>query len=269
MMPRDLILVRHGESEGNVANSRSRAGDDSDFTPEFLGRHSAHWRLTDKGCEQAKAVGEWLKANGLTHFDRHYVSECLRAMETAALLGLPDAEWFMDFQLRERDYGLMDIVTDTDRKARYAEYLTQRERHLLFAPLPGGEPMAPVCDRLRGNIVSTLHRELADKRVIIVSHGDVMRAFRIIFERITADEYHALDQANEPSFRIGNGQIIHYTRVNPTKSTRVLPYFGWVRSINPTQPEYAGHDWRAIVRKRYNNAQLLAMVKGYPRLIQG
>lgn len=269
MMPRDLILVRHGQSEGNIANTWSRAGDHSAFTTEFLNRHSTRLRLTNQGRAQAKAAGEWLKANGLTHFDRHYVSEYARAVETAALLDLPDAQWFMDFQLRERDHGRMDILPDNVRQEQFAEYLRYREMHLLYAPLPDGESVAQVCDRLRSNIVSTLHRELEGKRVIIVSHGDIMRAFRIIFERITADEYHVLDQANEPPFRIGNGQIIHYSRVNPADPAQVLPHFGWVRSVNPMQPEYAGHDWRAIVRKRYSNAELLALAELSPRLIEG
>lgn len=267
--PRDLVLGRHGQSEGNVASARSRAGDDSVFTPEFQARHSAHLRLTDLGQAQARAAGQWLKAEGLVNFDRHYVSEYVRAAETAALLDLPGAEWYMDFMLRERDYGLMDIVTDKARREEFAEYVRLREQHLLYAPLPDGESIAQVCDRLRGNIVSTLHRELAGKRVIIVSHGDVMRAFRIIFERITADEYNALDRADEPPFRIGNGQIIHYTCVDPADHTNVLPYFGWVRSVNPLQPEYAGHGWRRIVRKRYSNEALLQLANLSSRLING
>lgn len=269
MMPLDLILVRHGQSEGNIANTRSRSGDHSVFTPEFLNRHSARLRLTDKGRAQAKAAGDWLRKNGLTQYDRHYVSEYARAVETAALLDLPDAHWYMDFQLRERDHGRMDIIPDNVRQEQFAEYLRFRELHLLYAPLPDGESVAQVCDRLRSNIVSTLHRELGGKRVIIVSHGDIMRAFRIIFERITADEFDVLDREDGPDFRIGNGQVIHYTRVDPADPTHILPHFGWVRSVNPTQPEYAGHDWRAIVRKRYSNADLLALAELSPRLIEG
>ena len=48
-MPEDLYLVRHGESEGNLVNRRSRAGDDSLFTPEHVRRHSSEWHLTDRG----------------------------------------------------------------------------------------------------------------------------------------------------------------------------------------------------------------------------
>src|SRR5438874_4087686 len=70
-MPLDLVLVRHGESEGNVAFASSRLGDHSHFTPEFLARHSSKWRLTDKGREQAHAAGEWLRGHLAPAFDRY------------------------------------------------------------------------------------------------------------------------------------------------------------------------------------------------------
>lgn len=267
MLPRDLILVRHGESEGNVANRHSRAGDNRDFTTAFLNRHSASLRLTEKGKEQAKAAGKWLKNNGFTAFDRYYVSEYARAMETAALLDLPQANWYTDFQLRERDHGRADIVSDDVRKSQFAEYMQFRERHLLYAPWPDGESMADVCDRLRNNIIDTLHRELADKRVVIVSHGDLMRAFRIILERMLADDYHAIDHEDPPWFKVGNGQVIHYTRVDPNDPKHVLPRLGWVRSVNPFDPDFAGHDWKEIVRKTYSNEELLQLANRSERLI--
>jgi hypothetical protein len=48
-MPMDLVLVRHGESEGNVVYGLARQGDHALFTPEFLSRHSSRWRLTRLG----------------------------------------------------------------------------------------------------------------------------------------------------------------------------------------------------------------------------
>src|ERR1700722_18361885 len=80
-MPLDLVLIRHGESEGNVAFGKSRQGDDSHFTPKFLTRHSSHWRLTTRGAHQARCAGDWLRENVAESFDRYYVSEYLRAME--------------------------------------------------------------------------------------------------------------------------------------------------------------------------------------------
>ena len=40
-MPLILVLVRHGQSEGNVASKYSRKGDDTLFTSEFLARPSS------------------------------------------------------------------------------------------------------------------------------------------------------------------------------------------------------------------------------------
>jgi NAD+ kinase len=267
MLPRDLILVRHGESEGNVANKRSRQGDDSAYTADFLNRHSTQLRLTDKGKKQAKAAGQWLRENGFAHFDRHYVSEYARALETAALLDLPDASWYMDFQLRERSYGLMDIIPDSIRKERFAEHMRLRNIHLFYAPLPDGESMAEACDRVRNNVIATLHREMSDKRVIIVSHGETIRAIRVVLERMPADLYHSVDKEDPPWFKIGNGQVIHYTRVDPNNPENILPYPGWVRSVNPYDPPYAGHDWQKITRKKYSNVELLAMAENSARLI--
>jgi len=122
MLPLNLVIVRHGESEGNIANRRSRKGDNSDFTPEFLNRHSTKLRLTDKGKVQAKMAGDWLKSQGLDRFDGYYVSEYTRAVETAALLDLPDADWNMDFQLRERDHGQVDMLAVGEGRDTYFLY---------------------------------------------------------------------------------------------------------------------------------------------------
>ena len=65
MLPIDLIFVRHGQSEGNLAHRMSEKGDNSFFTPEFRERHSRAFRLTNKGIEQAKSAGFWLKKNNI------------------------------------------------------------------------------------------------------------------------------------------------------------------------------------------------------------
>lgn len=267
MLPRNLILVRHGQSEGNIANSRSRAGDEQDFTSVLENRHSTELRLTDKGQAQARAAGDWLRQHGLTQFDRHYVSEYARALETAALLELPNAKWYVDAQLRELDHGLVDNMPDKVRLQAFGDYFKFRKKHLFYAPWPYGESMAEACDRLRNNIIGTLHRELADKNVIIVCHGELMRAFRVILERISANTYHRLYQEDPTWFKVGNGQIIHYTRVDPSDHTIIRPYMGWVKSVNPYDPAYAGHDWQRIERQTYSNADLLALANQHQRLI--
>src|SRR3989344_3907849 len=53
--PLELVFVRHGESEGNVAVKAAERGDTSYFTPEFRKRHSSTWDLTKKGIQEGQA----------------------------------------------------------------------------------------------------------------------------------------------------------------------------------------------------------------------
>lgn len=279
MLPLDLFIVRHGESEGNRALRRFKKNSRGTLPPKFLNRHSAHFRLTDKGKKQCPVVGkwlkDWLKEKELAHFDRHFVSTHVRALETAALLDLPGAEWEPDFQVHERDNGLWGVIPDKKWQKRYERLFRLGQNHHFYTPMPDGESIANVCDRLP-NFIGALNSNnegTNKKRVIIVSHGDVMRALRVIFEGISPDHYHELIQENQCDFKFGNGQIIHYTRVDPIspaepKSTN-YDRFGWVRSINPWCPEFAGHDWKEIKRPRCSNAELLEMVERFPRLLKG
>lgn len=140
MLPIDLILVRHGESEGNLANKASKSGDNNFFTPEFLNRHSRNFRLTDKGSLQAKRAGEWIQKNVPMPFDRFYVSDYIRAKETAYYLYLPEAEWRVEYQLRERDKALMDNCPADEQKRLFEMEQRQYEMDPFLAyPASGGE----------------------------------------------------------------------------------------------------------------------------------
>jgi len=87
--PIDLVLIRHGQSEGNLAQARSDKGDDGLWNvQDFKERHTSRYRLTTAGVKQAKQAGDWVKENITTQFDRYYCSEYVRAMETAAHLGV-------------------------------------------------------------------------------------------------------------------------------------------------------------------------------------
>ena len=264
-MPIDLVLVRHAESEGNLANTRSKKGDDSHFTNEFLSRHSSLWRLTNKGREQAKIAGQWLKNNLDPKFDRYYVSEYIRAMETAALLKLPNAQWLVEFYLRERDWGDLDVMTEEQRQAQYSKSLKRRAVDSFFWTPPNGESMAEACLRI-DRVLNTLHRECADKRVIIVCHGEIMWTFRVRLERMSQEDYKKLDASKNPCDHIHKCQIIHYTRKNP-KTNKIEPYLNWMRSICPTNLKLSRNDWQQIKRRSFSNENLLNRVKKVDRLI--
>lgn len=48
-MPIDLVLVRHGQSEGNLAQAKSKKGDDCFWTPDFSQRPSSMVRPPPPG----------------------------------------------------------------------------------------------------------------------------------------------------------------------------------------------------------------------------
>lgn len=262
-MPIDLVLVRHGQSEGNLANELSRHGDHSLFTPEFLARHSSTWRLTDRGIRQAQAAGLWIWHNNLDPFDRYYTSEYARAIETAANLELPGALWYIEPYLRERDYGKLDVMRDDLRQKKYKYYLEQRKNNPFFSIPPNGESMVTVCLRI-DRVLNTLHRECSDKRVIIVCHGEVIEAFRIRLERLTEEKYKAHVNSEDQKEKIYNGQIFHYTRRDPATG-KLAPHANWVRTIRPLDPDFP-IDWREIKRPKYTNEDLLDIVNKIPRM---
>ncbi|MDD5165431.1 MAG: phosphoglycerate mutase family protein [Candidatus Pacebacteria bacterium] len=266
-MPNNLILVRHGESEGNIAVARSKRGDHSAYESEFKKRHSSLWRLSKEGQRQAMQTGEWIKQNlGLT-FDRFYASEYLRAMETAALLDIPEAKWFTEFYLRERSWGSLDRASVLERTERFQESLEEREIDPFYWTPPNGESLAELCIRI-DRVINTLHRECNGKNVIIVCHGEVMWAFRVRLERMPQETFRLLDGSKNPAHRIHNCQVIHYTRINP-KASGVSPsrHLDWVRSVCPWDNALTDAPWQHIHRPSYTNQNLLDRVEKTKPLI--
>ena len=109
MLPANILLVRHGESEGNIAFRAEREGDTQFIlNEEFSRQHSSRWRLTNTGREQAKATGEWINENYPDGFDYYFTSEYARAIETAGLLGIKETlgnpTWRISPYLRERNW---------------------------------------------------------------------------------------------------------------------------------------------------------------------
>ncbi|HPT29872.1 MAG TPA: histidine phosphatase family protein [bacterium] len=255
-MPKNLFLVRHGQSEGNLVRKKyEKDNDESFFSDEFLGLHESQYALTLLGVEQARKAGNWFSQENFLNFDRMLVSNNVRAMQTAAYLNLPDSKWMIDYNLRERDGGLFNVIKPSKRDSKYADqqkfYNTQP---FLFRP-PQGESLADVCQRIKVVLV-TLARECDGKNVIIVCHGHVMRVFRIILERMPLQKANEFLTTGENWARVPNCSIIHYTRENPNTQQGLSDYFNWVRMIRPAGGGEPVDDFSLIERKKYSNAEL-------------
>lgn len=270
-LPIDIILVRHGQSEGNKAHRASEEGDNRFFTPDFRDKHSRVFRLTDLGIRQAKAAGEWLKANVAMPLDRFYVSDYIRAKETAAYLDLPSAEWRVEYQLRERDMALMDNRPDDEKKRLFELEIRQYEIDpFLSHPAGGGESIPMLCLRLKADFIAHLARECDNKRVIVVCHGHVIRALQLEFESLGHDDFIRLDSSKEPADKLRNCQIIWYTRRDPETGKVEGDKLVAVRSVCPLlcpSDTVEDHGWRRIQRHRHTNQELLEEVNRYSRLV--
>lgn len=261
----DLVLIRHGESEGNVARQRSLAGDHSLFSGEFKHRHSSNWRLTDRGRRQAAAAGDWLKRNNLAHFDRYLVSEYLRAMETAGRMGLPNARWYAEMLIRERDWGAMDLMSEQERFVKMQDELKRRELNRFYYAPPGGESLAAVAQRA-DRLLGILNHECHDKKAIVVAHGEVIWAMRTRLERMSQDTFIELQVSGRMVDQIHNGHVLHYTRKDP-QNGKMAPFFTHMRSVCPWNEKLSPKGWAKIDRPVYDNELLLATAERIPRMI--
>jgi len=150
-----LLLVRHGESEGNHFLLFA-------VTPEVP--------LTDHGREQARATGEWIRAR---HVPRLVVtSPFTRARQTAEIvaevLGVPVR---VENALRERSYGRLAGLPYATPRPDY-----DPARYWVWRP-EGGETLVEVAARI-GGVLDRLVAEAPDDDVVAVSHGAAIMAAR-------------------------------------------------------------------------------------------
>ena len=257
-MPKNLFLVRHGQSEGNLVRKQfEESGNELFFSDEFLGLHESQYALTGLGVEQAKQAGRWFLEKDFVNFDRMLVSNNVRAMQTAAHLNLKDASWKIDFNLRERDGGLFNVLTPSQRDAQYPDQQKfYNKQPFLFRP-PQGESIADVCMRIK-IVLDTLARECDGKNVIIVCHGHVMRTFKIILERMSLQKTNEFLLTKEEWGRVPNCSIIHYTRETPHDNKQgLVDRFNWMRMIRPAGGGKPEDDFLVIERKSFSNEDLL------------
>lgn len=263
MMPLNLVLVRHGQSEGNVATRASKKDDDSYYTEEFRKRLSAHWRLTDLGRQQAQKSGHWIRNVLGLQFDRYYVSEYIRALETAVHLGLP-GPWQLEFYLRERDWANIGTQPLAEVLKLHGDFRDEKEQNPLTFRFGGGESIADTCLR-NDRVIATLHRECSDMNVIMVCHGEVIDGYRIRLEHLTSMQYADTIKNKDSRYDIKNGQVVHYTRKDPNTG-EITPKYNWVRSVCP---HVIGSEvsWQKIERKKYSNEDLDLIISGHPQII--
>lgn len=192
--PALLVLVRHGQSQRNIAKKRNRFFLDDEARKPIQGIPDHLIGLTDEGYRQASETGAAIRER-FGAFDQIYHSGYKRTVDTteAILAAYPPAlrermRVRHHLFIRERDQGHAYDMTD----AEAAEAFPWLQNYWnmfgpFFARPPGGESLAQVCERVYA-FLQKLARTMAGKRVLIVSHGGTMWCFRYVLERWTYEE---------------------------------------------------------------------------------
>jgi broad specificity phosphatase PhoE len=260
--PIDIILVRHGQSEGNLAQKQSKKGDSTLWSEEFHKRHTSRYRLTDLGREQAIAAGKWIKENISENFDSYYCSEYVRAKETASLLGFDGAEWLSEFYLREQDMGVLANLSTNERKEKYSHEINRKHLDAFYFAPSGGESIASCCIRIE-RWLQDIRVNCPGFRIVCVCHGNILKSLRIRLERMSQENWHLLDT---DEYKTNNCQVIHYTRRDP-RTGKVSKNLDWVRSVCPWDERRSTNMWKQIQRPVFSNSMLMETVEKVPRLI--
>ena len=194
--PCELLLVRHGESAGNVARDAAEAsGNPWIDIPE----RDMDVALSPNGVEQARALGHWLGARDesptviITSPYRRAVDTAGEALRSCDL----DIPLVLDERLREREFGVLDRLTKVGITERYPEEAEARARvgKFYYRP-PSGESWCDVALRVR-SALDTISREHPDEPVMIIAHQVVILMFRYVLERLREPEVLAIVAAAE------------------------------------------------------------------------
>jgi broad specificity phosphatase PhoE len=208
--PASLTLVRHGESNGNVARDAAEAAGHHMID---VAERDMDVALSLRGRRQSEALGEWL--GGLPHRRRPCValsSPYERARETARLAldtaGL-DIPLVLDERLREREFGVLDRLTKAGIVDRYPEQAEARARvGKFYHRPPGGESWCDVALRVR-SALDSVTREYGGEHVLVVAHQVVITMFRYVIEGLTEAEILAIDRSEE----LANCSVTSYVSV--------------------------------------------------------
>jgi 2,3-bisphosphoglycerate-dependent phosphoglycerate mutase len=201
-----LVIVRHGESERNVARTRALAAGHAEYHD---GVRDMDVTLTAQGERQAEATGKFL--GGRFHFDRIFVSPYERAVQTAQLM-MKHFPQHLDLtyeeRIREKEFGILDGLTKKGIAKRHPEELVRREREgkYYYRP-PGGESYPDVALRVH-SFLGTLTRDCRKQSVLVVCHSVVVLTFRRLLERLTEKELLAIDR--DPEQDVCNCSVTWY-----------------------------------------------------------
>ena len=201
-MTKKLVLVRHGQSEWNLAN-------------KFTGWVDVD--LSEKGVEKAKEAGREIKEAGI-RFDHAHTSVLKRAIKTCNFVLEYSDQMYVPqnktYRLNERHYGALQGLNKAETAEKYgdeqvhiwrrsydtlppeiSEEEKEKQAHLpMFAHLPkdvipGAENLKVTLERVLPYYFDSIAPQLLEgETVLVAAHGNSLRALAKHLEKISDDD---------------------------------------------------------------------------------
>jgi 2,3-bisphosphoglycerate-dependent phosphoglycerate mutase len=177
MAKRNLVLVRHGQSEWNAKNL-------------FTG-----WKnpgLTETGVKEAISAGKLIKDEKI-NFDTMYTSELIRAQLTGntilEIINQSDIPIIKDIALNERNYGSLAGLNKDDARKKWGEEQVHIWRRSYDVPPPDGESLKNTAER----VLPYFNKEILPKvvsgsNILIAAHGNSLRSLIMQLDQLSKEE---------------------------------------------------------------------------------
>jgi len=170
-----LILVRHGQSQWNLEN-------------RFTG-----WKdvdITETGKEEARIAALKIKDENI---DIAFTSMLIRAQHTLRIIqdvcGWQNIEVVMNQALNERCYGDLEGLNKAETAKKFGDAQVYIWRRSYDVAPPGGESLKDTYNRVIPYFIASILPKLSENRnVLIVAHGNSLRALVMYLEHLSPAE---------------------------------------------------------------------------------
>ena len=174
---RNLILVRHGQSEWNSKNL-------------FTG-----WKdpgLTELGVKEAKNAGKLIANKGIL-FNLMYTSMLTRAQKTGDLIlqemRHPEITIIKNEALNERNYGSLAGLNKDDARKKWGDDQVHIWRRSFDIPPPDGESLKDTAERVLPYFKSeVMPKVIEGSSILIAAHGNSLRSLIMELDSISSEE---------------------------------------------------------------------------------
>jgi 2,3-bisphosphoglycerate-dependent phosphoglycerate mutase len=205
MTTRNLILVRHGQSEWNEQNL-------------FTG-----WKdpgLTELGIKEAKNAGSLISDKGI-QFDEMFTSMLVRAQDTGAIIldsinqqNIPITK---NKALNERNYGSLAGLNKDDARKKWGEEQVHIWRRSFDIPPPEGESLKDTAER----VLPYFHKYIMPKviqglSILVAAHGNSLRALIMELDLISSEDIVKLEIPTGAPIQYEfnqNGEVVNKTKL--------------------------------------------------------